>query len=328
MDTTVIAKDRVSMHGFDFQGQFEVDERLKSVLSDSEGITREECMSLLSSGGKRLRPYMVINSGLCFSKLNSGLINTAVAAELIHMASLVHDDIIDNSSSRRGISTINSVYGNHSAVLSGDFLFARAFSVLSSCRLIREMEYLVEAISQMCDGEIKQAADAFNTSITVEEYFKRIGKKTGILISSCCCAGAAAAGASNDQIMAMREYGLNVGYAFQIMDDLLDFVGREAKLGKPVGKDLIQGNITLPVILFMEDKQYGYIKRIISKGIINTEEYKHIVEGLKKSGAMERTCMQARNCITAAKAALKDIKNSEYKLKLVEIADMVINREY
>lgn len=312
----------------DYTGLSDVEEELKLVLSKADGIIKDMCISLLKSGGKRIRPIMVMESGLCFSSLTKNMLETAVAAELIHMASLVHDDIIDLSECRRGSSTINSIYGNHAAVLVGDFLFAEAFSLLSSQKLLKSMGFLVEAIQNMCDGEINQAGDKFRTRVTINDYFTRIAKKTGILISSCCKAGAAAADAPNCYMDAIGDYGMNVGYAFQIMDDILDFTGDEKKLGKPAGRDLVSGNITLPVILLLEDKDFGlWAQKIIEAGKINKSEMYYINELLYKSGALRKSMNMAKACISEAKSSLYSIPDSIYRDTLLSIADNVISRE-
>lgn len=328
MEVTAKNNKILDISTLNYPGISEVEEELKFVLYKSEGLIRDMCMSLLKSGGKRLRPLMVINSSLCFSDLNASIVETAVAAELIHMASLVHDDIIDVSESRRGMRTINSFFGNHAAVLTGDFLFAEAFSMLSSYKLIKSMGYLVAAIREMCDGEIKQAGDKFKTGVTISDYFNRIAKKTGILISSCCSAGAAAANASDSYIEAMNGFGMNVGYAFQIMDDILDFTGDPKKLGKPTGIDLKDGNITLPVILLLQDNYYGlWVKKIIEKQDISKCEIGYISELLNKTGAIKKSCEIARECINKAKSNISIIPSSIYKDILNEIADNVITRE-
>lgn len=312
-----------------FPGMEEVEQILDQVLMGADGIIKDMCISLLKSGGKRVRPIMVICSGLCFSQLTPEIINTAVAAELIHMASLIHDDIIDNSHSRRGKPTINSIYGNHAAVLAGDYVFAKAFSILSSYKLLSEMEYLVEAVQEMCDGEVTQAVDSYNTAVNINDYFKKIGKKTGILLSSCCRAGAAAAGAYHEDIEIMGQYGMNIGFAFQIIDDILDFTGDEMRTGKPKGMDIMNGNITLPVILLMENEKYGpLLKSKLKKGNILNQEFVYINELLHSTGALRKSFGIAEKCIAKSKSSIYSIPDSQAREALLQIADKVISREF
>lgn len=321
-------KKRESHFQYSFQGAEKVEERLQQILECSEGIIREECMHLLNSGGKRLRPMLVLLSGMCFSDLKYSLVDAAVAAELIHMASLVHDDIIDNSDSRRGMVTINSLFGNHAAVLAGDFMFAKSFEILSSISQVKCMKLMVEAIEEMSMGEINQAEDMFNTSVSEDRYFKRIMGKTGILLSSCCGAGAAAGGASESEIELLGKFGMNIGYAFQIVDDILDFTGDERLLGKPVGKDLMTGVITLPVIILLRNGNCEDVKSIIQKGYIGREEFNYIRDCLMKYRVLEKTYEIARNFCKKASICLSSIPSSVCREKLMEIADKITARGY
>ena len=195
---------------------------LYNSLSGSQGTMREMCSHILNAGGKRIRPLLVLHSGLGFGTMSNHLVKAAVAAELIHMASLVHDDIIDNSSLRRSRPSINKIWGNQFAVLCGDYLFSKAFGIMSSNRLMRSMDLMVEAIQNMCEGEIVQAGERFNPLISQERYYEIIGMKTAIFLSCCCKSGAAISGATKLQVHMMGEYGLHLGYAFQIIDDILD----------------------------------------------------------------------------------------------------------
>jgi heptaprenyl diphosphate synthase len=190
------------------------------------------------------------------------------------------------------------------------------------------MEYLVDAIEQMCNGEINQAMDIFRSGVTSEGYFKRIKEKTGILISSCCKAGAAAAGVSDYFIDLMGDYGMNIGSAYQIVDDILDFTGDEAKLGKPTCNDLINGNITLPVIILLSNKKYGdEIKQIIQSGNISRNDISYINEILKKQNIIDEVYMIAKEYIARAKSSLYNIPDTPYRTILFHMADRVIERE-
>lgn len=330
MAETIMQKTQVDekagIHKNCFPGSARVEEKLNHILSNSEGIIREECLHLLNSGGKRLRPMLVILSGLCFSALDKSLIDMAAAAELIHMASLVHDDIIDNSNSRRGMRTINSVFGNHAAVLAGDFLFARCFEILAGINKPVCMRFMVDAIEKMSMGEINQAQDIFNTSISESRYYERVMGKTGILLSACCASGAAAAGALESEVGMLRQYGLNIGYAFQIIDDCLDFNGDESSLGKPVGMDLMSGVITLPVIILLGDRDRWDVENIIEKGSIGRDEFNYVRDCLLKSGAMDKAYDAAVDFCSKAKECLSGISPSIYKKSLFEIADKITER--
>ncbi len=305
-----------------------VEQKLADILGKAEGIIKDTCAGLLYAGGKRVRPLLTVCSGLCFGPLNMNMVFAAVAAELVHMASLVHDDVIDASQTRRGTATVNSRHGNSAAVLTGDYIFAEAFNILSSHRLITAMGYLVEAIKAMCDGEVNQAGELFALSVNPDKYFARIAKKTGILLAACCKSGAETGGGSEGEIEAMGEYGLNLGYAFQIVDDILDFTGTQEKLGKPVGLDVTNGNITLPVILLMDNPVYGnWVKEILSTRQINVTGVESIRQALQQAGSIEQSYAAAAKCVEKAKASLERIPAGRNKIMLLELADKVLQRQ-
>ena len=314
---------RIEISGID-----EVEKGLYSAVSDGHGTTYEICTGLIGSGGKRIRPLLVLCAAQCFGPIKPAVIHTAVACELIHMASLVHDDIIDESALRRNKPSVNAQIGNQSSVLVGDYLFAKAFEVLSNNNLLDSMNLVVEAIREMCDGEIAQANNLFNLKQTMEDYYNRIYKKTGILMAACCQAGAAAGGANMEQTRALRLYGTNLGYAFQIIDDILDFTGDKKMLGKPVGSDLKEGNITLPILKLIEQREYKtWLEELFYKKDINPDNFKEVLRVLEDSYAIQESYLEAEKCIDKAKSALDEVEDSEFKMLLTTLADQVLNRK-
>ena len=304
-----------------------VEAKLQEIAEKAQGIIRDACLNLINSGGKRIRPLLTLTSGMCFGPINTEMIGGAVAAELIHMASLIHDDIIDNSAIRRGQATVNSQHGSKVAVLAGDYLFAEAFNILSSYRMLESMTYLVEAIKEMCQGEVNQAGELFQLTLTIENYFQRIAQKTGILLAACCKSGASAAGASSTQIETMGLYGLNLGYAYQIVDDILDLCGDESELGKPVGLDIRSGNITLPVIYLLQNPVYSeWTKELITSEEITHSTIGHLREVLVKSGCISQSYALAAQCIENAKKSLAEVPSSRFKMILLTLADRVLAR--
>jgi len=304
-----------------------VEDKLQVVLSKADGLIQQTCISLLQSGGKRIRPLLTLYSGMCFAPLNPPMIQAAVAAELIHMASLVHDDVIDKSATRRGNPTVNSLYGDHAAILTGDYLFAQAFNILSTQQLLSSMTYLVEAIQAMCEGEVNQANEQFSSSISLQHYFQRITKKTGKLLTACCQSGAILAGASSEDLIRMRDYGLNIGYAYQITDDILDISGNADSLGKPVGADLLNGNITLPFLFLMDNPIYGnWLKEIVNTRKVTHQGIQSIKEALISSGCLDQAYATATQCIRNAKDSLNKVPRSLYRAALVDLADSILLR--
>ena len=310
----------------DLPGMNEVEEKLYSAISDSHGYTYEICSQLITAGGKRIRPLLVLSSAQCFGPLNSDVINSAVACELVHMASLVHDDIIDQSTLRRNRPSIHVQYGNQASVLVGDYLFAKAFEILSTNKLFECLNLVVEAIGEMCDGEIAQARNRYNLNQTAREYYKRIYEKTGILMAACCQAGALTGGASLNSIKSLQSYGEYIGYAFQIIDDIMDFTGDTKVLGKPVGSDLREGNITLPIIKLVEQKKYKDLIGDFLRGEITDDIYTIVLRELHDNFAIEQSYREAENCIQKAKDALCLLEESEYKSILMTMASKILNR--
>lgn len=244
------------------------------------------------------------------------------------MASLIHDDVIDRSDLRRGIPTTNSEHGNLIAVLTGDYVFAEAFHILSSEHLQCSMSYLVEAIKSMCDGEVQQADDRFNLSIDRSDYFKRITQKTGILLASCCQSGAATAGATHEEIQHLRNYGLNLGYAYQIIDDILDITGDSQITGKPVAADLINGYITLPVIYLLESPLYGpWAQDILQKKELSASDVRKIIQALISSEALDEAFASALYCAKSAIHSLEQIPSSPAKTFLTNLTHTVLYRK-
>lgn len=304
-----------------------IEAELYKEISDSDGVLHKMCRNILEAGGKRVRPLLVMYSGLIFSGQARELILASVAAELIHMASLVHDDIIDKSTLRRNRPTANKVWGNHFAVLCGDYLFAKAFGLLSKNRLIKSMDFMVEAIENMCKGEILQARSVFDCSGGIKGYYDRIAGKTSIFLECCCKSGAAVAGATDAEIRIIGEYGLNLGFAFQIIDDIMDFCGDASTMGKPRGEDLRQGIITLPVLLLLHNKKYGsWLKEVVEKREITEQLSEQIGEALKETSAIRKAYDIAKSHIKKAKQCLNLLPQTAHSVLLSQMADMLHER--
>lgn len=304
-----------------------IERALCDILADSKGTVREMCSHILNAGGKRVRPLLVLYSGLVFSPASRELVQAAVAAEVIHMASLVHDDIIDNSILRRGKPTIHQGWGNYFAVICGDYLFAKAFGVLAGNRLTKSMDLMVTAIDNMCQGEIIQAEGRFNTRVTLKDYYDCIAKKTAIFLECCCKSGAAISGADDYQIGLMGEYGLHIGLAFQMIDDLLDINGDTGKMGKPKNEDICCGNITMPFIFLLSDTKYGtWFKQIIEERTFGEQVMSLVRDALKDSGIIDRCFDIAKSHVEKAKKCLDLLPKSEYVDFLHGLADILHTR--
>jgi len=306
----------------------DIENELMNIVTNSDAFIRNKLVNLFYSG-KRLRPKLVLLSGLCFSPINDDMIYTAIASELIHTASLVHDDIIDRANYRRSKPTINYTSGNHAAVLAGDFLFAKAFEILSKKGLIMGMEYLVVAIQEMCIGEMFQAQELFNTRISAVNYMEKNRRKTGALLSACCMAGAQSGGADGVTIEKFGIFGRFLGLAFQIIDDLLDFIGDKKQVGKTVAHDLEEGNITLPIIYLLEDPKYQikYEKAFRDKDSVHKIKDELLID-LKESGVLKRTHYKAELFAEEARKVIEPMPNSAYKDILMLLTKKIVNRIY
>lgn len=274
----------------------QVETELYRELEGGPGPIRE-LTSMIHAGGKRIRPQLVLYSGLLFSgSVTTGMVRTAVAAELIHTASLIHDDIIDGASLRRHQPSFNQTRGVQIAVLAGDYLLARSLGILAGEGLSTVMAGLTGTICEMCRGEFFQAEERFNFGLTLEAYYQRIASKTAILFQFCCTGGATAGGAAMNQLATLREFGLHLGLAFQIRDDLMDWCGDPEQLGKPGHTDMSQGTITLPLLFLFQDRAFAekFQKRLVHEGgnatkIISPDLVREIEGWLWSSGAIARS---------------------------------------
>ncbi len=214
--------------------------------------------------------------------------DVAAAAEIIHVASLIHDDIIDGAHTRRDRPSVNARWSNHTAVLAGDCLFAAAFRLLAPHAAFGAVTLMTEAISQMCHGEILQRQQAYDPDVTERTYAERIRGKTAALIAACCEVGARLQGADAETARKLGEFGLNLGLAYQVIDDVLDFAGSAEKMGKPICADLKEGNLTLPVIYLLRQPTWrSWLAPRIRQRSIDSETVAAVCEGVQSTGALK-----------------------------------------
>lgn len=282
---------------------------------------------VLAVRGKRVRPALVLLSATFHAYDLEYLVPLAAAIELLHTATLVHDDLIDNSPTRRGVATLHSLTSKAATVLVGDYLFANAAALCTETRSVRVMRVFGQALMTICDGELKQLFTAGFWRQSRDEYYQKIERKTASLLRTASETGAILSGAPEDEIDALRGYGYNLGMAFQIVDDVLDFVGDEADLGKPVGSDLRQGTITLPAIrLLEEDPNNEVIRRVFDDGDVTDEGIHRAVRAVNESGAIPFSLQEARRFARAAVGHLTNFPDTPGRRALESLAEYVVER--
>jgi len=283
--------------------------------------------NLLKSGGKRLRPALVLFSTKFYPTALEKTISLAASVEMLHTATLVHDDMIDNSLVRRGNPTLNATWNRGATVLAGDFLFAVAAGLAAETENVRVMSIFAQGLMTICSGELRQIFNSQGRLPTREEYYQRIYSKTASLFAASMEAGAVLSGAPEPEVQALREYGRTLGMAFQIVDDVLDFVGDERELGKPVGSDLRQGIVTLPVLYFheMHPTDNALTKALNDPG---EEEVRAVVATIKESGAVESALDEARTFTRRSRESLQILPHNEYRQAMLDLANYVVERRW
>jgi heptaprenyl diphosphate synthase len=305
-----------------------LEEGLVAALDTRELPMGEISNHLMRSRGKRIRPALFFLTLDFLGVASEEHIPVAVAIELIHTATLVHDDVVDKSEMRRNHSTVNAIWGNSMAVLAGDYLFAKAFRLLTDygdIRMIREMALLVETMSQ---GEILQQAECYRTDLTLAQYQQRIAMKTARFFSACTYCAGLAAGIDEPSQTALAAYGYNVGLAFQIIDDMLDFYGDEKITGKPVAGDLRQGILTLPVlhILSVSPQSKDLADRIACRNI-DDQLIADIHREIENCNCASFVRNLATGFIQEANNALQQLPTAKSPLMLQQAAHFILNRE-
>lgn len=285
---------------------------------------------LLRSGGKRLRPLLVIlSSRLC--RYNGDVdIYLAGIVEFIHTASLLHDDVIDGAEIRRGKPVANSVWGNEASILVGDYLYSKALKLAVGLKNQRVMDTLSEATTSMSEGQIIELLKINDPDITEKDYLKMVEAKTALLISACCRVGAIISGIEKKKEDALATYGLNLGMAFQLADDVLDYRADEVKLGKSLGKDLDEGKITLPLIHLLKrgkPEEMEGVKRIIKTDGFRSEDLEYILSLMNKYDSLGYCLDRARDYLENAKESMMVFEDTPQRDALFAVADYIILRD-
>lgn len=306
----------------------QVEGGLKEILSTDETLLSDINSHLLSAKGKRIRPALFFLSLGLFSEEYDKHLPVAVAIELVHTATLVHDDVVDHASQRRGQPTVNAVWGNHTSVLAGDYLFAKAFRLLTeygNIEVIREMATLVEVITE---GEIQQQSERYLINTGLEAYLSRIAKKTARFFAACSRCGGLVSGNKNSTIQTLESFGFHLGMAFQMIDDFLDFSADTLSTGKPAGSDLAQGIVTLPVLHLLQVSPHGpRFAEEISARRINETLLAEITGEIVRCGSGSYVRELAEKYISNALGALQTFPSGAARETLELVAHFVIERQ-
>lgn len=319
-------------------------EVLDLVKADLEKVEREITLESVASveavsriaqymqanGGKRLRPILVLLSCRLVGDISSPAIQLAAVMELIHTATLVHDDVIDTASTRRGKPSANVLWGNHTSVLAGDWLYMQAFQIALRQRNFRILDILIGLTQMMVEGELLQLERIGRIDISEADYMELIDRKTASLFSACARVGALVGGAGEALETRLGEFAWSLGIAFQLVDDLLDFTSREKILGKPVGNDLREGKVTLPLIYALQNATPG--ERRLVETVLKDQSYdrvalKQILEVIERHNGFDRARERAHMFTERARVIIQEFPESPYQRALAAVTDLVTERD-
>ncbi len=307
-----------------------IEDKLEESVQTNHTELNDSATHLLKAGGKRMRPVFVLLSGQLGTYDADRLWQVAVALELIHMATLVHDDVIDDAELRRGRKTVKAEWDNRVAMYTGDYILARALEGITRIEDPEVQQILSRAIYRMCQGEITQIQDLYNARQSLRRYLHRIKKKTALLMAISCQLGAMVSGADPKMVRCLYSYGYYVGMAFQLTDDVLDITGDEQVLGKPAGSDLRQGNVTLPAIYALHHSSPLNREKILTH--LNSEgkkgSVKEILSIVRQSGGVEYAMELSKRYLEKAVLSLESLPFSRARESLRLIAEFIVSRSY
>ncbi len=295
------------------------------------GLIPQLASYLVAAGGKRLRPLLTLASARLCGYTGDRHHGLAACVEFIHTATLLHDDVVDESGMRRGQRSANAVFGNQASVLVGDFLFSRAFELMVADGSLEVLRILSTASKVIAEGEVMQLAVANNTGTTEDSYIEVVSGKTAALFAAACEVGAVLADRPPAEQEALRQYGLNLGIAFQLVDDVLDYSAVQAKLGKEVGNDFREGKMTLPVLLAFQSgdgEERAFWQRTMENQACNEPDLQHAIRILQQRGALDATIDRARTYGNRAETALASLPPGPLHAAMCEAIRFVIERDY
>ncbi len=306
-----------------------VEEQFKKDLASDVPLIRKVGEYVLSSGGKRIRPALLLLAAKLCGYSGTRHVPLASVVEFIHTATLLHDDVVDEAHIRRGIPSANTLWGNSASVLVGDFLFSKSFSLMVADGDLNVLRILSDATTKIAEGEVLQLLGTSDLEMTYERYVTVVKCKTAVLLSAACQAGAILGTATAEQEEALGRFGMDLGIAFQVMDDTLDYVAKEEQFGKSIGHDLEEGKITLPLIHTLSQctpAERELIGEVVTKDELETADFEAVFALVNHYGGIEFSVATATQAVAQAKSALDLFPESIAKTAMCELADYVVTR--
>jgi octaprenyl-diphosphate synthase len=306
-----------------------VDAIIRERLSSDVPLVRQVAEYIIAGGGKRMRPALLLLSSGAAAYTGKQHLELAAVVEFIHTATLLHDDVVDESALRRGRETANAEFGNAASVLVGDFLYSRAFQIMVDVGNMRVMKLLADTTNIIAEGEVLQLMNCHNADLDVEDYLRVVRYKTAKLFEAAARLGAILGNASAAIELALADYGMHLGTAFQIADDVLDYSGDEGAIGKHLGDDLAEGKPTLPLIHVMKrgrPDQSHVVRTALEQG--GREAFPQVIQAVQETGALDAAMRVAAGEADRARQALNALPDTHYREALIQFADFAITRSY
>jgi len=306
-----------------------VDQVIRTRLHSEVLLINQVGEYIVNSGGKRLRPALVVLSAEAFSYKGKQHHELAAVVEFIHTATLLHDDVVDESSLRRGRASASALFGNSASVLVGDFLYSRAFQMMVEVGDMRVMQTLADATNTIAEGEVLQLLNCHDADVDIANYMRVIHCKTAKLFEAAMRLGAILGGASSEDEDAVARYGMHLGTAFQLVDDVLDYSADELQTGKHLGDDLAEGKPTLPLIYAMQHglpEQAAVVRNAIEQG--DVKKFAEVLQIVHATDALDFTRQQALREVESARDAIAGLADSKYKQNLLELAEFAATRQF
>ena len=307
-----------------------LDQEIEKQLSSDIELINNISQYIVNSGGKRIRPLIVLLSArACGASDLDRIVKAAAMSEFIHTATLLHDDVVDNSDSRRGIKTAHQSFGNESTILVGDFLYSRAFQIMVQINHMGIMEVMSDATNTIAEGEVLQLINSGNPKINKEQYLEVIYRKTGKLFEAAMVVGGLLSNQSQTVLNTLQLFGKELGMAYQIVDDVLDYSSSFEIMGKDVGDDLAEGKVTLPMIYTLE-RAMPDMQEMIGQAILNKDSKNadKIIGSIQSTGSIASSVNDAKEKTEFALHSIQSLDNSKYKTALTNLAEIILHRSY